>query len=287
MGVVSDARGFRKPQPTSRLRRAVKRGAVGLASFAAPPEPEPALRILMYHRVNDGHPGDRLTVDPRAFEAQMAFLAASGRPVIRLEDALPALRGAARLPPRAVAITFDDGFRDNYDFAVPVLERFKMPATFFVVTDHVGTERRIERYEGCCEDDRVLSWGQVGEMRARGHAIGGHSRSHRELGHLSEDDVADEVAGCRREIEARTGVAPRLFCYPRGSEGPGVRRQVARSGFEGACTVSPGTNTAGIDPLGLKRTEIAGGDTVEDFGRKLEGLFDGWHKLVQRVVQHT
>lgn len=287
MGVVSDARGFRKPQPTSRLRRAVKRGAVGLASFAAPPEPEPALRILMYHRVNDGHPGDRLTVDPRAFEAQMAFLAASGRPVIRLEDALPALRGAARLPPRAVAITFDDGFRDNYDFAVPVLERFKMPATFFVVTDHVGTERCIERYEGCCEDDRVLSWGQVGEMRARGHAIGGHSRSHRELGHLSEDDVADEVAGCRREIEARTGVAPRLFCYPRGSEGPGVRRQVARAGFEGACTVSPGTNTAGIDPLGLKRTEIAGGDTVEDFGRKLEGLFDGWHKLVQRVVQHT
>ena len=287
MGVVSDARGFRKPQPTSRLRRAMKRGAVGLASLAGPPEPEPALRILMYHRVNDSHPSDRLTVDPRTFERQMALLAASGRPVIRLEDALPALRGTAALPPRAVAITFDDGFRDNYDFALPVLDKLKMPATFFVVTDHVGTNRCIERYEGCCEDDRVLSWGQVGEMRARGHAIGGHSRSHRELGHLPDDDVVDEVAGCRREIEARTGVAPRLFCYPRGSEGPGVRRQVARAGFEGACTVSPGTNTAGIDPFGLKRTEIAGGDTLEDFGRKLEGHFDGWHKLVQRVVQHS
>jgi peptidoglycan/xylan/chitin deacetylase (PgdA/CDA1 family) len=284
---VRDARSFRTAQATSRLRRAVKRGAVGLASFAAPPEPEPALRILMYHRVNDSHPGDRLTVNPRAFEGHMAFLAASGRPVIRLEDALPALRGAAPLPPKAVAITFDDGFRDNYDFAVPVLDRLKMPASFFVVTDHVGTDRCIERYEGCCENDRVLSWAEVRDMSARGHGIGGHSRSHRELGQLPEGDVAEEVAGCRREIALRTGVAPRLFCYPRGSEGPGVRRQVAGAGFEGACTVSPGTNTAGIDLFGLKRTEIAGGDTVEDFGRKLEGLFDGWHKLVQRVVQHT
>ena len=265
----------------------MKRGAVGLASLAAPREPEPALRILMYHRVNDTHPGDRLTVHPRAFEAQMAILAACGRPVVALEDALPALRGTAPLRERAVAITFDDGFRDNLQFAAPVLEKYRLPATFFVVTDHVGTDRCIDRYDGCCDEDRVLTWDEVKEMAARGHAIGGHSRTHRELGRLSEAEVAEEVAGCRREIEVRTGRAPRFFCYPRGSEGPGVRRQVARAGFDGACTVSPGTNAAGIDPFGLRRTEIAGGDTVEDFGRKLEGRFDGWHRLVQRVAQHS
>ena len=278
-----DPRGFRKVRPRSALRRTVKRAAARVVRLAAASGREPALRILMYHRVNDCHPGDRLTVHPRDFELQMEALAASGRPVIRLEEALPALRGAAPLPPRAVALTFDDGFRDNFDFALPVLDRLKLPATFFVVTGHVGTDRCIERYRDFCENDRVLGWEHVSEMSARGHGIGGHSRSHRELGGLSDPEVAEEVAGCRRDIEARTGMAARLFCYPRGSEGRGVRRLVAAAGFEGACTVSPGTNATGTDPFGLRRTEIAGEDNLEDFARKLAGHIDGWHRLVQRV----
>jgi peptidoglycan/xylan/chitin deacetylase (PgdA/CDA1 family) len=237
----------------------------------------------MYHRVNGDHPGDRLTVHPLAFEAQMEALAASGRPVVALDDSLSALRGEVPLPAGAVALTFDDGFHDNLEFAAPVLDRLKLPATFFVVTGHVGTDRCIERYRGCCENDRVLDWAGVRELRARGHHIGGHSRSHRELGGLPLDEAADEVAGCRSDIEEQTGAAPRLFCYPRGSEGHDVRRVVARAGFEGATTVSPGPNPAGTDPFGLKRTEVAGQDSIDDFVRKLAGFYDGWHRMVQIV----
>jgi peptidoglycan/xylan/chitin deacetylase (PgdA/CDA1 family) len=271
---------FGVPRPRSWLRSAAKGAGARVARSAFPRQPEPALRILMYHRVNDSHPGDRLTVHPRDFERQMEVLASSGRPVLRLDEALRALGGSATLPDRAIAITFDDGFRDNFDFALPVLDRLRLPATFFIVTGHVGTDRCIERYSGCCENDRVLTWEHVCEMKDRGHEIGGHSRSHRELGGLPDHDVAEEVVGCRRDIEAR-GIDARLFCYPRGSEGAGVRRQVARAGFHGACTVSPGANAPGTDPFGLRRTEIAGEDGIMDFERKLDGYFDSWHRLVQ------
>jgi len=246
---------------------------------------EPGLRVLTYHRVNDGHPRDRLSVHPDAFAAQMEVIAGSGRPVLPLAGAVPALRGTCPLPADAIALTFDDGFQDNFTHALPVLERFGFPATFFVVTAVVGSDGTLDRYRGCCEADRMLDWEQVRAMRARGHAIGGHGRTHREMAMLPEADARAEAQGCAGDIEAETGDRPSLFCYPRGSESAGVRRIVGEAGFEAACSVRPGANAPGAELLALRRTEVSADDTIEDFRSKIEGGFDAWHHVVQELTR--
>ena len=237
--------------------------------------------MLTYHRVNDNHPQDRLSVSSSAFEEQMAELARSGRPVISLPSAVDALRRGAVLPEGALAITFDDGYRDNFAVALPILERYRFPAAFFIATSLIGTDATLDRYRGCCADDAMLDWDQVRELRARGHEIGGHTRRHRELAALPEAERAEEIEGCRHDIADRTGQAPDLFCYPRGSESDAAREAVAAAGFVAAFTVAPGANVPGMNLYALRRTEVSGDDDVQDFRLKLRGGFDGWHRLVQ------
>ena len=266
------------------LRRPLRRGVAALARFARPRTRGPLVRVLTYHRVNDTHPHDRLTVHPRAFAAQMEALRET-RSVITLEEAVSALRGERPIPARATVITFDDGYRDNFTFAVPILEQFGFSATFFIATGYIGTATTLDRYRACCSGDAMLDWEQVGEMRARGHAIGGHGRDHLELARLSPDAARAEIEACQADIAQRLGARASLFCYPRGSETKDVRLLVAAAGFGAACTVEPGGNAAGSDLFGLRRTEVSGDDESADFRLKLDGAFDGWHRLVQ--LAHT
>jgi peptidoglycan/xylan/chitin deacetylase (PgdA/CDA1 family) len=265
------------PRLGSRVRRALAR----VTRFAAPRPAPPVLRILTYHRVNDEHPHDRLSVPRAAFAAQMEELARAGYAVVKLEEALPALRGGGLLPQPAVSITFDDGYADNFEAALPILERHGFAATFFLATGFVGSSATLDRYRDCCRRDGMLGWAQVRELLARGQSIGGHGRHHRELAALGPAEVREELSGCADDIERKTGARPRLFCYPRGSESASVRQAAAAAGYVGACTVRPGANPAGVDPFALRRTEVAGHDDLADFRLKLGGGFDGWHRLLQ------
>jgi peptidoglycan/xylan/chitin deacetylase (PgdA/CDA1 family) len=257
------------------VRRAVTR------PFVPRTRPRDGLRILTYHRVNSTHPRDRLSVHPDAFAAQMDFLARSGRSVVPVEEALPALRGETALPPDAVALTFDDGFADNFTFAFPVLERHGFRAAFFLPTSHIGSSGTLDHYRACCTDDHLLDWDEVRVLRDAGHAIGGHGHTHRELHTLPDTEARAEIARSAGAIQAETRVRPRLFCYPRGQETAGIRQLVADAGFEAACTVRPGANPPGVDLFGLARTEVSGDDEIDDFELKLAGGFDQWHRLVQ------
>jgi peptidoglycan/xylan/chitin deacetylase (PgdA/CDA1 family) len=239
------------------------------------------LRILTYHRVNDGHPRDRLTVHPDAFAAQLELLAASGRPVLPLSAGLDAL-ATGRLPDGAVCLTFDDGYADNLEHAVEPLAAHRFPAAFFLATGLIGTGGTLDRYAGCCASDRMLDWDEARALAAAGHELGGHSRTHRELASLPAEEARREAAGCAEDLERETGTRPAVFCYPRGSESPAVRRIVAEAGYRAALTVAPGANRPGADAFGLTRTEVSGADDLHDFRMKLDGGFDAWHRLVQR-----
>jgi peptidoglycan/xylan/chitin deacetylase (PgdA/CDA1 family) len=263
-------------------RRPLRRFAARLTSLSRYPASGPSLRILTYHRVNDNHPGDRLSVHPLSFEAQMAYLA-ENYAVVPLSDAIDELRAESLSHHRAVAVTFDDGYRDNFDIALPIMERNGVSATFFLVSELIGSSRRIARYDPCCDSDQNLDWSQVRELAARGHTLGGHGRTHRELPSLTREEARREIEGCRTDIERKSGHRPRIFCYPRGSESPSVRELVASAGYDASCTVYPGANRFGCDFLALRRTEISGADDLEDFQLKLEGRFDRLHQLTQAL----
>ncbi len=259
------------------LRRGVARG------FALTTPRVAGLRILTYHRVNPDHPRDRLTVHPAAFAEQMELLAGSGRPVVSLTTAARMLGGSGPVQGDPVALTFDDGYQDNLRHAAPVLERLGLPAAIFVVTGLAGTPGTLDRYEGCCDKDGMLSWDEVRALRDAGHEIGGHGREHRELATLPAEAVTAEVESCSVDLERELGARPAHFCYPRGSENDVARRLVGAAGYTSACTVRPGTNRPGVDLLGLRRTEVSGDDSLADFRLKLDGGFDAWHAALQAV----
>jgi len=272
---------FARPPQGNGLRRVVKGFLASLIPRRLVRPAPPAIRILTYHRVNDSHPGDRLSVPTDAFARQMDALAGSGHPVVTLDEVGEALRGRRSLDAGAVALTFDDGFRDNLEHALPVLERHGFKASFFIPTALIGGDTPIERYTGCCRDDAVMSWSEVRELASAGQDVGGHGRSHVELASVDEAKARDEIQGSRDDIREKVEVDAAWFCYPRGSESPRVRELVAEAGYTGACTVRPGANGAHIDLFGLLRTEIAAGDDAAELRRKLAGAYDGWHLLIQ------
>jgi peptidoglycan/xylan/chitin deacetylase (PgdA/CDA1 family) len=227
------------------------------------------LRILLYHRVADD--GDPLSLAPARFREQMEFLAAAGYRAIDLVEALAMLdRGA--VPPRTVALTFDDGFADVRDAALPVLAAHGFRATVFVTTGVTGGRCSFPWYE---RQPPVLGWDDVvaldreGTLRFEAHTV-----THPSL--LAIDDAAAqaEIEGSRTELEARLGRRVSAFAYPAGLYGDRERRLVAVAGYDAAVSCEPGVNLPGTDRLALRRRQIDARDGLLDFRAKVGGGHD-------------
>ncbi len=214
----------------------------------------------------------------------MRYLRDNGHPVVSLQEIAVAMEQGRDLPPRTVAITFDDGFADSYTAAFPTLSSLAMPATIFVVVGAIGSRLHVLR-------DRpagvpALTWEQIRAMPRHLIAVGSHTVTHPNLTRLTAAGLERELAESRDVIARETGVSPDLFCYPRGDFDDTVRLAVQRAGYRLACTTRPGGVSATTDPLALPRTFVARDDTLEDFARKLDGAFDYLHHGVAFLRRH-
>jgi peptidoglycan/xylan/chitin deacetylase (PgdA/CDA1 family) len=231
------------------------------------------IRVLMYHRVTNAHPGDRLCVPVANFQAQMKRLYDQGYRTITLEDLARWVKGGGMLGDKPVVLTFDDGYADNFEWAAPTLIRHGFRATFFIPTGLLDASRPAP--------DHAMTWEQLRILHIEGHAIGAHSVTHRNLTLLTPAELEREVRDSKRVIEQRLGLEVNYFCYPAGHCNAAVRQAVERAGYRAACTVEPGANVRDTDPLRLRRTEIGGADTLHDVDKKLAGAFDAWHRAAQ------
>lgn len=237
------------------------------------------VRILMYHRVMD-LPGDRLSVKPAEFARQMDYLRARGYRVIPLSE-LPLSLGSS-VP--AVVLTFDDGYRDFYENAFPILKERRLPATIFVITGLIEGKIQLSRYRKNPQSARPLSWEMLRELKRGGVEIGSHSLTHRELTGLSRSEAEREIEESARLIREKTGVNPEWFSYPRGKFNPELIELARPAGYRGAVTVRPGSNYSSRGLFSLKRTEISREDSRRDFALKLNGAYDIWHYLGQKIA---
>jgi peptidoglycan/xylan/chitin deacetylase (PgdA/CDA1 family) len=227
------------------------------------------LRVLFYHRVSDDR--DPLAIAPRRFAAQMDVLRDEGYRVVDVVEAGRLL--ASREPlSRVVALSFDDGYRDVADHALPVLERHAFRATVFIATGVIDGTATFTWYE---RQPPVLGWSDIVALDA-GSALTfeAHTITHPNLTALAPADAEREIAGSRSALEERLGRAVAGFCYPGGVYGPRERELVARAGFEVATSCEPGANTPQSDLLALRRTAIDGADRPADFRAKLAGGHD-------------
>jgi peptidoglycan/xylan/chitin deacetylase (PgdA/CDA1 family) len=266
--------------PGSRARR-VLRSALG-AGLAAAVRVSRAgraaaeARVLYYHRIDDEW--HRSCVAPAAFRAQMTHLRQEGYRVVPLAEVHAALAVHQPIPPRTVAITFDDGYADNHTHALPVLAEHGLPATVFVTVGAMGERLDVLRDHAPVA---ALSWDQVREMARAGITIGSHTLSHPHLTQLDTATLAHELTAARAAIAAETGVDTTLFCYPHGDFDGRVRAAVRDAGYRLACATRPGAVTAASDPLAVPRTFVARDDSLADFARKLAGAYDYLHQGVQ------
>ena len=240
-------------------------------------------RILMYHRVDEVK-GDRLVVSPKAFLEQMEWLRRRQIRVVDLETLVESLHHPQK-GDNQLAITFDDGYEDNYRYAWPILRSFGYTATLFIPAMLIGTQYQIPAQRVGATPGRLMSWEQLEEMAAGGIMVGAHGLTHKQLTQLSLGQVRAEVSDSKKMIEERTGRPVDWFCYPNGAFSYDVVRLVQWAGYHGACSIRPGSNTFKTHRFALRRTEISAEDTLITFQRKLAGAYDLWHKTVQTYMR--
>lgn len=258
--------------------RRIASEAVHLARSVKPARPGTA-RVIYYHRIDDEQ--HRSCVAPRAFAEQMALLRDEGFNVVPLAALRAHLDVHEPFPERTVAITFDDGFADNYSAAFPVLTRHRLPATVFLAAGYMdGDDLPVLRDRSGI---KPLTWAQVEEMARGGVSFGAHTISHRSLPGLDAAELEREIAGSRDMVAQRLGTTIDTFCYPRGHFDENVKQVVRNAGFLIAVTTLPGCVTADTHPFSLRRTFIARDDSLRDFQRKLDGSFDLLHAARQRL----
>ncbi len=199
--------------------------------------------ILTYHSLDDS--GSVISVGLSRFTEQMDFLAQSGTEVVALAEV------AKR--PGSVALTFDDGFQNFAQHAMPVLQKHGFPATVFVVSGYCGRHNDWDNRTHPIPRLPLLNWKELGALPPE-ISIGAHTVTHRHLSLLSEDDAMNELRACRQDIEQRLGRRVEQLAYPYGASSPRVR-ELARSQFASAVGTSLAFLTPGVDPMDLPRID--------------------------------
>ncbi|GAB0147820.1 polysaccharide deacetylase family protein [Marichromatium sp. PS1] len=233
---------------------------------------EPRLSILMYHQVGDFAPmrAHRANYcDRRRFSAQMALLARLGYRVIGLDEALAGLRGERALAPRSVVLTFDDGYRNFVDHALPVLARHGFPATVYVISDWVGRRAEWFAKDPGRPVPELMDAAALREIHAAGITIGSHTANHVKLGECPPARQAEELGASRARLEDLLGAPVQHLCYPFGSFDHHTPGLAAAAGYRSATTCLRGAATRADHPLALPRKAISFGDDLLGFWWKV------------------
>ena len=187
------------------------------------------LPVLTYHSIDDS--GSVISIAPRIFRRQMAFLAEHRFRVLPLTEAVACLTEARPFPKRAVAITFDDGLQNNYTEAFPCLREHGFPATVFAIAGRVGGDNNWQGQPASIPRLPLLSWAEMEEMNQNGIAFGAHTMRHLPLTLLSPADAEAEIRDSQNLLEQRLQTPVRHFAFPYGAYNEELK-QIADSRFD-------------------------------------------------------
>ncbi len=213
------------------------------------------VRILTYHRIGVPRSGryERLTVSPGRFRAQLELMRWTGVRFADLDETAAWLGGGTGRIGRPVVLSFDDGYADLYEHALPRLLERGLPAIVFLVA-----ERNVDAWMDWGERGslELLSWTQIRELSDAGIQFGSHSLTHPDLTGLEPGALTAEVRDSKKRIEDRIGCEVRHFCYPFGAQSPTVVDAVREAGYTSACTTRRAAVREGEDAFLLPRLSV-------------------------------
>jgi peptidoglycan/xylan/chitin deacetylase (PgdA/CDA1 family) len=216
--------------------------------------------VLLYHSVNYRAAVDdrEWTVSPGEFASHLNVVAASGRTPVTLGAIADALRRERPLPPRPVAITFDDGFADSYEALTAVADR-GLVATIYITTGEIGAASRLTPSQVA----EVATWAAVD--------VGAHAVSHRRLDELGQGDLEEEVTASRQWLEDVSQTRVESFAYPHGAYDGRVRRAVVAAGYRSAAGVKNALSHERDDPFAIARWTVRAGTPATRVAEVLDG----------------
>lgn len=172
--------------------------------------------ILTYHSIDNS--GSVISTSPEKFRSHMQYLSASSFNVVSLEEIVSCIHENRHFPPRSVAITFDDGFKNNYDIAYPVLKEHGFKATIFLVTGYCGKNNRWQGQPAEIPVLEIMGWDKVVEMSNNGIDFGAHTVNHPNLLELSLEETEAEIVDSKKVIEEHLEKNIVCFAYPYGGK---------------------------------------------------------------------
>ncbi len=219
--------------------------------------------VLMYHHIRKNPMPNNavwaaLNVSPDQLDQQLLYLSLHNYNTITLDELSDALDGKISLLPNSIVITFDDGYRNFYDNAFPLLKKYHMKSVQFVITQVVG----IPAY---------LTWDQIIEMDRSGLVeVGAHTRHHPNLPDLSQSAIIDEIKGSKMDLEQHLKHPVNWFAYPYGSYSPFIMQTVKDAGFKGAASTVYGTNQRKNNLYLFPRIMVDGRFSLDNIARRIQ-----------------
>jgi peptidoglycan/xylan/chitin deacetylase (PgdA/CDA1 family) len=225
-----------------------------------------ATPILLYHAVSNASSGAiaEFTVSPARFAEQLDAIVDFGAETLTVSEYVDASsRDCPALPDRTVLVTFDDGYADTHDTAVPELLRRAIRSTVYVTTGYLDRPRGPGGLA-------MLDGLRLRQLAEAGVEIGGHTHSHPQLDVLPARRASEEIISCKTTLEAALGQRVRTFAYPHGYSSPNVRRLVRAAGYDSACAVMNALDPGG-DRFLIARLTVTATTTASEISAWIRG----------------
>jgi peptidoglycan/xylan/chitin deacetylase (PgdA/CDA1 family) len=222
------------------------------------------LTILTYHSISNEIEPDE-TVTPKEFEKQLQYIKENYK-VISLEEAVEYIQTDIEKISGSIVITFDDGYRDNYRHAYPLLKKYNFPATIFLVSDFINSN-----------SSKYLSPSEIDEMKSNNISFGSHTISHRILTRLRNEEIIREIRDSKDILESQLCQRINSFAYPVGTRADfndEIMEIVRTSKYACACSNVYGINGNTTNIFALKRIGIETSDNFFIFKKKLNGTLN-------------
>lgn len=229
-------------------------------------------RIITYHSVRpvNGEPKSSYVL-PQELDRQLAWLVQNGYEIVSLSQLVEAIEHQGPISPKWIAVTFDDGYADNYHHAYPILRKYKVPATIFLITGKINTEG-------------FLSLPQISDMALNQIEFGAHTVDHVSLTSVSPEAAREQITRSQEDLQQITGSPVEHFCYPFGHFNSTIEAIMIETKFRSCCVENAGPITPKTPPSRLTRVGVLGTDTLQDFRLKILGGYDWWINLYLKLT---